>query len=239
MSAPTKTIPGMAAPGRSIFTPFGLYSRYMLGAYLRHTMMVAAALMTIALTIDLWPQVPLFGGNPLACDVEHRAAGGPAAVRPSAAFHSLCRPSWAWCGAKAHFTESRERLLIWNSGRSPLVLPDACAVRRVADGQPCCLRWMPGLRPAAIHVQMAEVLGREGIRLDRSKSGGTHWIALPDGLLKAEIQYGPPLSCTMPPSTSWTAMGISRKWTRLRSRALRATALAPGTRPLLARRFRQ
>jgi lipopolysaccharide export LptBFGC system permease protein LptF len=48
-------------------------------------------------------------------------------------------------------------------------------------------------RPAAIHIQMVQVLGREGIRLDRSKSGGTHWIALPDGLLKAEIEYGPPV----------------------------------------------
>ena len=46
-------------------SPFGLYTRYMLGAYLRHTMMVVAALMTIALTIDLWPQVPLFSGDPL------------------------------------------------------------------------------------------------------------------------------------------------------------------------------
>jgi len=46
-------------------TPFGLYTRYMLGSYLRHTMMVIAALMTIALTIDLWPQVPLFSGDPL------------------------------------------------------------------------------------------------------------------------------------------------------------------------------
>ena len=51
---------------RPIFlTPFGLYSRYMLFAYLRHTMMVSAALMTIALTIDLWPQVALFHGSPL------------------------------------------------------------------------------------------------------------------------------------------------------------------------------
>jgi len=49
------------------------------------------------------------------------------------------------------------------------------------------------LRPAAIHVQIREVLGREGIRLDRGKSGGNHWIALPDGLLRAEIGYGPPL----------------------------------------------
>ena len=31
----------------------------MLGGYLMHTLMVAAALMTIALTIDLWPQIGL------------------------------------------------------------------------------------------------------------------------------------------------------------------------------------
>ncbi|HEY0267364.1 MAG TPA: LptF/LptG family permease, partial [Rhizomicrobium sp.] len=49
------------------------------------------------------------------------------------------------------------------------------------------------LRPAAIHVQIGERLGREGIRLDRSQSGGSHWIALPDGLLRAEIEYGPPV----------------------------------------------
>ena len=33
--------------------PFGLHARMMLGGYLRHTLMIAAALMTIALTIDL------------------------------------------------------------------------------------------------------------------------------------------------------------------------------------------
>ena len=49
------------------------------------------------------------------------------------------------------------------------------------------------LRPAAIHVQMAEVLGREGIRLDRTQSGGSHWIALPDGVMRAQIEYGPPV----------------------------------------------
>jgi lipopolysaccharide export LptBFGC system permease protein LptF len=49
------------------------------------------------------------------------------------------------------------------------------------------------LRPAAIHVQIAEKLGREGMRLDRTQSGGSHWIALPDGLLRADIEYGPPM----------------------------------------------
>ena len=48
MSEPTR--PG----ARPIYlAPFGLYSRYMLGAYLRHTVMVSAALMTVALAIDL------------------------------------------------------------------------------------------------------------------------------------------------------------------------------------------
>ena len=47
MSEPTR--PG----ARPIYlAPFGLYSRYMLGAYLRHTVMVSAALMTVALAID-------------------------------------------------------------------------------------------------------------------------------------------------------------------------------------------
>src|ERR1700729_1927897 len=44
--------------------PLGLYSRYMLKAYFRQVLTVAAALMTIALTIDLWPQVPLLTGGP-------------------------------------------------------------------------------------------------------------------------------------------------------------------------------
>ena len=89
-------------------------------------------------------------------------------------------------------TESRERLLIWNSGRSPLLclVPALFAGLLIGAFLFVVDAW---LRPVAIHIQIAEVLGREGIRLDRGKSGGTHWIALPDGLLKAEIQYGPPI----------------------------------------------
>jgi lipopolysaccharide export system permease protein len=177
---------------RPIFlAPFGLYSRYMLGAYLRHTMMVCAALMTIALTIDLWPQVALFHGNPL--DVMG-GLGRLAGLRlsdllpPFIPFATFLGVVWS----ESAFTESRERLLIWNSGRSPLF----CLVPALFAGILMGIflfvvdAWA---RPAAIHVQMAQVLGREGIRLDRGKSGGTHWIALPDGLLKAAIQYGPPL----------------------------------------------
>ena len=172
-------------------TPFGLYSRYMLGAYLRHTVMVAAALMTIALTIDLWPQVPLFSGSPLHVVWSIARLAGlrlSDLLPPFLPFATFLGVVWS----ESAFTESRERLLIWNSGRSPLLcLMPALFAGLLMGGLLFVLdAW---LRPVAIHIQMAEVLGREGIRLDRSKSGGTHWIALPDGLLKAEIQYGPTL----------------------------------------------
>lgn len=103
---------------RPIFlTPLGLYTRYMLGAYLRHTMMVSAALMTIALTIDLWPQIALFSGGPL------RVIAGiarlallriPDLLPPFIPFAAFLGVVWT----ESAFTESRERLLIWNSGRS-------------------------------------------------------------------------------------------------------------------------
>jgi len=94
--------------------------------------------------------------------------------------------------SESAFTESRERLLVWNSGRSPLKCLTPALLAGTLVG--ATLLFVDGyLRPAAIHVQMREVLGREGIRLDRTKSGGNHWIALPDGLLRAEIEYGPPL----------------------------------------------
>ena len=172
-------------------TPFGLYTRYMLGAYLRQTMMVIAALMTIALTIDLWPQVPLFSGNPL-----HVVFGilrlallrVPDLLPPFVPFAAFLGVVWS----ESAFTESRERLLIWNSGRSPLfcLVPALLAGLVMGLGLFALDAW---LRPAAIHVQMAEKLGREGIRLERSQSGGSHWIALPDGLLRADIEYGPPV----------------------------------------------
>ena len=57
--------PPARTPGARIIylAPLGLYSRYMLSAYLRRTLTVVAALMTIALTIDLWPQIALLTGG--------------------------------------------------------------------------------------------------------------------------------------------------------------------------------
>ncbi|HEX4635054.1 MAG TPA: LptF/LptG family permease [Rhizomicrobium sp.] len=177
---------------RPIFlTPLGLFTRYMLGAYLRHTMMVIAALMTIALSIDLWPQVPLFSGNPLHVVMAIARLAVlrlPDLLPPFVPFATFLGVVWS----ESAFTESRERLLIWNSGRSPLLclVPALLAGLVMGVGLFALDAW---LRPAAIHVQIAEKLGREGMRLDRTQSGGSHWIALPDGLLRADIEYGPPM----------------------------------------------
>jgi lipopolysaccharide export LptBFGC system permease protein LptF len=188
MSANTRS-----AGARGIhLTPWGLYSRYMLGAYLRHTMMVSAALMTIALTIDLWPQIPLFHGAALSVVTgiaKLALLRIPDLLPPFLPFATFLGVVWT----ESAFTESRERLLIWNSGRSPLFCLMPALFAGLAMGAALFVMdaW---LRPAAIHVQIDERLGREGVRLDRSQSGGNHWIALPDGLLRAEIAYGPPVS---------------------------------------------
>jgi lipopolysaccharide export LptBFGC system permease protein LptF len=171
--------------------PFGLYSRYMLGAYLRHTIMVSAALMTVALTIDLLPQVALFSGGPLQVTFSLASLAVlrlPDLFPPFVPFATFLGVVWS----ESAFTESRERLLIWNSGRSPLfcLMPALFAGLLVGA---FLFALDVFARPAAIHVQMAERLGREGVRLDRGQSGGMHWIALPDGLLRGEIEYGPPL----------------------------------------------
>lgn len=192
----TQALP-KARGGRPIYlTPLGVHTRTMLAAYLRHTIMVAAALMTIALTIDLWPQMallsadPVLGGPFLIWHVARLAVLRlPDLLPPLLPFATFLGVVWS----ESAFTESRERLLIWNSGRSPLLcLTPAVLVGVLMGGSIFVLDGL--LRPAAIHVQMAEVLGREGIRLDRSQSGGNHWIALPDGVMRAQIEYGPPVT---------------------------------------------
>ena len=72
--------------------------------------------------------------------------------------------------SESAFTELRERLLIWNSGRSPLFCLMPALAGGHAAGRRACSWWMRVLRPAAIHVQIDQKLGREGIRLDRTQA---------------------------------------------------------------------
>jgi hypothetical protein len=172
--------------------PLGRHSRYMLASYLRHIFMVAAALMLIALTIDLWPQIPLLTAEPgldIAFSIIRLASLRVCDLLPPfIPFATFLGVVWS----EVVFTASQERMLIWNSGRSPLQCLAPAIMTGVLIG--AALFIMDAyLRPAAIHVQIAEKFGREGLRLDRTQSGGNHWVALPDGLLRAEIEYGPPL----------------------------------------------
>ena len=172
--------------------PFGRHSRYMLSGYLRHIFMVAAALSVVALAIDLWPQVPLLSqknGGPLL----GLAVAKLAALRifdllpPFIPFAAFLGVVWS----EVAFTESRERMLIWNSGRSPLQCLAPALMAGLLMG--VLVFVMDGIgRPAAMSLQISEVFGREGVRLDRGQSGGSHWIAIPNGLLGAEIEFGPP-----------------------------------------------
>jgi lipopolysaccharide export LptBFGC system permease protein LptF len=41
-------------------------------------------------------------------------------------------------------------------------------------------------------IQMKERLGRDGMALDRAKLSKQAWVSLPEGLLRANIAYGPP-----------------------------------------------
>jgi len=188
----TDTSPGKRRARSIHLAPLGRHSRYLLASYLRHIFMVIAALMTVALTIDLWPQIPLLiAGPPLqvAFSIARLASLRICDLLPPfVPFATFLGVFWS----EVAFTMSQERMLIWNSGRSPIQCLTPAIMAGVLMGAGLFLI-DAYLRPAAIAVQIGERFGREGRRLDRSQSGGVHWIALPDGLLRAEIEYGPPL----------------------------------------------
>lgn len=170
------------------------YTRYMLAGYLRRLLLIAAVLLAIALTIDLWPQIGRVAGDqdtalPVALWRMARFAGlrTPGLLAPLLPFACFLAVAWTEI---AH-THAGERLFIWNSGRSPIFCLPASVIFGlivgVADFTADAV-----LGPAAMRVQMTERLGSDGQRLDRGRTGDIQWIADPDGLLRTEIVYGPP-----------------------------------------------
>jgi len=192
MSAPATTMAARSA-SRGIAI-FGRHTRYMLGRYLIHVALVTSVLLAIALTIDLWPQFETIAKS---------GGGGPLAAVWSVARFSVLRTPWliapflpfaAFLGVfwtELMHTTSGERMLIWNSGRSPLLCLAPVVLLGLILGAGEFLM-DAYLGPASMAVQMHERLGLDGERLDRTQTGDASWIALPDGLLKAEIEYGPP-----------------------------------------------
>lgn len=173
--------------------PFGRHTRYMLAAYLRRVLMVASILLAIALTIDLWPQYSVVaetGHGPFGAIwavMRYAALRSPGLIAPFFPFATFLGVIWTEI---AH-TISRERMLVWNSGRSPVQCLSPVIILGVLLGT-AEFTMDAYLGPASMAVQMHEKLGLDGQRLDRTRRGDSHWIALPDGLLDAEIEYGPP-----------------------------------------------
>ena len=173
--------------------PFGRHTRYMLAGYLRHVLIVTSILLAIALTIDLWPQfqdVAARGHDTLSAVWSVARFSGlrtPGLIAPLLPFATFIGVIWT---EVAH-TQSGERMLVWNSGRSPLqCLSPVLLAGLILGAADFAMDGMMG--PASMGVQMAEHLGKDGTRLDRSLLSKPAWMAVGGGILRAEIEYGPP-----------------------------------------------
>lgn len=173
--------------------PFGRHTRYLMAGYLRHILIVVSVLLAIALTIDLWPQfqdVAARGSGNLGAVwavVRFAALRTPGLIAPLLPFATFIGVLWT---EVAH-TQSGERMLIWNSGRSPAQCLAPVVLAGLLLGAADFV--MDGiLGPASMGIQMAENLGRDGARLNRGKLSAPAWIAADGGILRANIEYGPP-----------------------------------------------
>jgi lipopolysaccharide export system permease protein len=176
-----------------LLAPFGQYTRYVLRSHLRHTVVILAALLCVAFIVDLPPQIEkLLAG-----------ASGPGARTLRLLWFMALRgadllprfiPLAAFLGVvwtQVALALSRERILVWNTGRSMLqslvpVLLLAVALGAVQYGLDAYLR------PAAMGAQIRQKLGTYGDAFDRGLSKDFQWIALGDNLLHARIAFGPP-----------------------------------------------
>lgn len=179
---------------KTYLSVFGLHTRYMLTSYLRHVFVVALALVTLALSIDLSPQMSKL----LASDdgtsigavwrVARLAAFRTADLLPRfLAFAAFLGVLWV----EASHTVSRERVVIWNSGRSPAQCLAPVLLLGLILGliQASCDFY---LRPAAMAAQIAERLGSYGERYSRQLTKTGIWLSAGNDLVYARIDYGPP-----------------------------------------------
>lgn len=190
--APAKAFASIGRGKR--LAPWGWYTRYMLANYVRHTFIITAALLSIALTTDLSAWIwQLITGNPNAgwLWLSYRIAR--IIVLRGTDLLALAAPISCFLGVLwteiAH-TWSRERLTIWNLGRSPIqcIVPVLlfAAVMGVLQ-----FSLDAYLRPAAV---MALENRSDDKNPDFGFSPTKHWIEAGGYLIHARISPGPPPS---------------------------------------------
>ncbi len=183
-------LPPVTGP-RILRIAFGVYSGYLFRQHLRHSLIVAAALLSLALTIDLIPQLPLLliasGGGASIHDVSSllifRAADLLPRFLPLSVFLGVL---WT----EVALTASRERLLVWNSARAPwhFVAPVIAIAVLFGLAQ---FEFDNLGRPAAMSAQIQSHLGSLGQMYDRRPSTESTWFSAGSDLVRARVQYAP------------------------------------------------
>ncbi|MCW5705147.1 MAG: LptF/LptG family permease [Hyphomicrobiales bacterium] len=180
---------------RAVPVPFGRHTRYMISSYALHTFLVSCAILTIALSIDstlflskVLATISTWNTSWTALYVAWylllRATDFLAELLPLACFLG------AFWTEVAH-TRSRERLVIWLSGRTPwqCMLPALLFGLIVAGAQ---LALNLYFRPNAVMAMARDHLGSYGERFDPRPLPYPQWFASGHNIVQAFVEPGDP-----------------------------------------------
>jgi lipopolysaccharide export system permease protein len=177
--------------------PFGWHTRYVFASHCRHTFLIGVAILTIALSIDL----TLFLSKVLAI-IASWTTSWPTVyvawylVLRGTDFLAELLPLISYFGVfwtEIAHTTSRERLVVWLSGRTPR----QCLVPAVLFGLTVgCIQLALNLtfRPDAVMTMARDHLGSYGERFDPRPRPYPQWMALGHDLVQALIEPGNPPS---------------------------------------------
>ncbi|WP_296575666.1 LptF/LptG family permease [Phreatobacter sp.] len=192
MTALQTPVPADAKGRHFGLVAFGTYTRTLTLAHASHIGTVVAALLIVALTLDLAAR---------ANQVVAQASGGVPGLILHMGWYLLLRicdlignllPLACFMGlfwSEITLTQSRERIVIWNGGRSPLQSLMPIAVLGVLLGA-LQVTALAVLRPTAVGIQIETQLGGHGEWFDRQlKPEERRWIVLPNHMVQARIDY--------------------------------------------------
>ncbi|MCZ0732949.1 LptF/LptG family permease [Phreatobacter sp. AB_2022a] len=172
--------------------PLGTFTRTIALAHARHLATVITALLIVALTLDVAPRADrilasapdqgLFGlVRHLVAYIALRLADLTGTLLPLGSFLGLF---WS----EVTLTQTRERVVIWNGGRSPL----QALVPLALVGVVCGLVQVASIglfRPLAVAYQIEHGIGEYGRRFDRSLKAEPRWITLDNQMVRARLDY--------------------------------------------------